>query len=1638
MSLTALLWRAFAALLCFVYGAFLVDRERLTSILKESKLAIISVLSLPATAGILVYVIKSSDWRAGNLSTALAGLGLTISACVSAALAGLFVRSRLDRSDRGGDVSIPESSPQDGQPAKAGVSRFDRWFQTVESWALRTAAESIGNVSEVIDSDGRPPAGHIPASSSAGKCLPRQTAPSGPRLPYRAFISYSHVADFQFAPQLQSALERFAKPWYQARSFRIFRDVVNLSATPGLWPTIEAALDQSEYLIYLASPVAAKSKWVERELKHWRAMELAERSAGNEPRALKKLVIVLTDGTVEWDDSGNDFDWKRTTSLPPALLGAFTDMPLFVDMTGFRGNRISLDDEVFLDRVATIAATLHSTTKDAIFGEHIRQHRKTMRLAWSAVAALLILVAGVSAAAAVAYNEYRVAEDRRARSLDAAGRQRLEEGDWLGALPWFAQALAVPGGDLEESRRVRVGTIEAFSPRLTGLVVHDGRWSDVHWDGKRPRFLSIDSTDAVVHDPGARPSVGLRLPHGAVVNSAVFLPDGRRAATAGDDGRVVLWRLTGEGQASAFEKSLVHPGPVRKLAAHPDGRLLLTVCTAPTVRVGTDVVQREHSEARVWDLSTTDLAMPPWSPVDSTEPELDADFSPDGRLVLIAEGSIFSYYARAWSLATAQPAGPRFEPGILSPKFFGFDSDSRHVLFCQTAGNAAQIWDFATGQSVPLKSSRPFGATGFRDAAFRPGGPTLATAASDYAVEFWFSSNGEPVPTPTPIKHSDQVNSVRFSPDSLWMITAANDHTARLWDVVSRQPIDPPLNHNVPVDLAFFSPGGDSVVTVTNRDHTIRVWDVQKPQLASSVTTLFSEFGIAVSTGQGRVSQVVSSADGERVASVFEPINVGPGSITSTPMVRVGETRTGRAFSGPWVNPRAIAVKPSVALGPSGREVTAFLNSGALQVWSVDDGKPLARLEGPPRSKPQQSFNPDPINVHAAISPDGRWLAMTWDRGTALASRDHYTVLLWDLPAVLSGKPSYRQLLARESPIQDLSFSSDSRYLAVRVMDWASGIGEASLWEVASAAAALGPLTNSERPLRIAPGSRSYFTRVAVDPAGRLAAVASVDGRVQIWDLSSRRMLPAVEHGNAVNSVEFDPTGRVLLTASDDQTARIWDTATGTMLTDPLVHHEKVLDAVFLKPSAGKVVTRSADGSVRAWSKGGEPLSPPLRPGGWVWSAVFVDDSRLMMISDTSVKVGIWPLVPDRSPVSRLLALASTLSGQRVDSRTGALPLSPAELERNAETLSTLAVRGPSSQTSEQLDRTWHDSQAFEAAKALQWFAARWHLDRLIDSKTTDPALFIRRGFASSQLGFVLNAAEDFSRAIALRTTDWRAWGYRAEMSINQRRWQPAIDDLSITLNDPERQGLFFLWLERARAHAALGQWPQAASDFERALQLNPSIEDSWEGAALTHLAAGDKEEYRKRCAQGKRWFQPGADSAASGRAANINTALRVISVCIQQLHDDGDIQSLTPVLASARKYLENLSGKYTPEQERTLHRFVLYRLIVAYEAGSRQRGEWSDARQKELRNTLTDLVKAIGQTDSVASAQGQFYLALGQAQGLVGDKKTDLAAANEALRKATDSLAKQAENLSWTDRLALDRLKARVEETIRSASKSP
>jgi WD40 repeat protein len=176
---------------------------------------------------------------------------------------------------------------------------------------------------------------------------------------YKAFISYSHT-HLWLARALQDALYRFGTPWYERSGPRIFRDESGLAAGPDLWEILRAALNESEYFIYLASPESARSFYTQKEIEYW----LARSSPG-------RIILALAKGNIQWNEGATAFDSRLSDALPEVLHSAFDHTPLYVDLRDVTPANCRPTDPLFRDKVATIASALHGKSKDELYGMQI-------------------------------------------------------------------------------------------------------------------------------------------------------------------------------------------------------------------------------------------------------------------------------------------------------------------------------------------------------------------------------------------------------------------------------------------------------------------------------------------------------------------------------------------------------------------------------------------------------------------------------------------------------------------------------------------------------------------------------------------------------------------------------------------------------------------------------------------------------------------------------------------------------------------------------------------------------------------------------------------------------------------------------------------------------------------------------------------------------------------------------------------------------------------------------------------------------------------------------------------------------------------------------------------------------------------
>ncbi|MEL6388103.1 MAG: toll/interleukin-1 receptor domain-containing protein, partial [Pseudomonadota bacterium] len=216
---------------------------------------------------------------------------------------------------------------------------------------------------------------------------------------YTAFVSYSQK-DSAEAGKIQSWLESFrlpkanAAPGKNGRKLgRIFRDKTDLTASPEVWPALQAKIAASEYLIVLCSPNAAQSEWVDKEIRHFRATG----------RADKVLALIIAGPPNSGDEA--------TECFPPAFREA---EPLAANLV--------LDGRT--SALTRIAAGLAGVPFDALWQRQRRRQRRQMAVGGSLVALGLMLTA---AAIVAGWFALEFQEDARVQSALADERFALAE-----------------------------------------------------------------------------------------------------------------------------------------------------------------------------------------------------------------------------------------------------------------------------------------------------------------------------------------------------------------------------------------------------------------------------------------------------------------------------------------------------------------------------------------------------------------------------------------------------------------------------------------------------------------------------------------------------------------------------------------------------------------------------------------------------------------------------------------------------------------------------------------------------------------------------------------------------------------------------------------------------------------------------------------------------------------------------------------------------------------------------------------------------------------------------------------------------------------------------------------------------------
>jgi WD40 repeat protein len=554
--------------------------------------------------------------------------------------------------------------------------------------------------------------------------------------------------------------------------------------------------------------------------------------------------------------------------------------------------------------------------------------------------------------------------------------------------------------------------------------------------------------------------------HRGVIYAVALSPTGKLLASGGDDKTLRLWDLTSGKEIRALGS---HAQRIRCVCFSRDGKLAASASDDGTVRIWNVAAGKELHQLAAHSQPVTTLA-----------------FSPDGK-VLVSGGR--NRRLCLWDVATGKVV--RQVQGHFSALVSTAFSPDGKILASAGTDGRVRLWDMTTAQQQLRHGHQ----AAVHALAYSPDGRTLISAGFDNSIRFW-----DPA-TSRELRHfevvPEGVTSMALSPDGAIIASAARATGAgdknpgiRLWDSATGKEIRRLKGHPKGVFCLAFSPSGKILASGGEAEQDVRLWDVargwqlrrfQAAQKGGIRGMVFSPDGKALAAGSTdhmvRLWEVASG----RVRSEVSPMDLSDhvfafGSV----IIDLEDKRV------PFSREPAPPLVESILFFPDGKTLgSAGSNDGGgsrfgnrrrlFSIWDTSASRELRWFAGP---------EPRPLTLAAALSPDGRILALGSDQGAvqlkdaitgqelrlfrghqgpvyalafspdgnALASSsDDATILIWDVAAALRATPlPAEEALNKELQAAWIALADADAAAAARVMWKMTETPQATVWFLAA------------------------------------------------------------------------------------------------------------------------------------------------------------------------------------------------------------------------------------------------------------------------------------------------------------------------------------------------------------------------------------------------------------------------------------------------------------------------------------------------------------------------------------------------------------------------------------------------------------
>lgn len=388
--------------------------------------------------------------------------------------------------------------------------------------------------------------------------------------------------------------------------------------------------------------------------------------------------------------------------------------------------------------------------------------------------------------------------------------------------------------------------------------------------------------------------------------------------------------------------------------------------------------------------------------------------------------------------------------------------------------------------------------------------------------------------------HHDGVQSIEWSSDSRFFLTASKDLTARIWSLDPEEGFTPTVlaGHRTAVYAAWFSKDQETIYTVS-KDGALFQW------------------------------QYLPSPDAD-------PDNIRE----EDERWRISERHY---FFQDQAHLTTAAFHPS-----SNLLVTGFSN-GLFMLHELPSFSEIHKLSISASNVDTVSIDPSGLWLAFGSSALGQLLVWEWQSESYILKQQGH----FDSMNALTYSPSGDRIITCADDGKLKVWDTASGFCIVTFTEHTSGV---TACEFAKRGNVLftASLDGSVRAFDLiryrcfrtftAP-KRLSFSSIAVDPSGEIVAAGSLDDfDIHIWSVQTGQLLDQLNgHEGPVSSLSFAPNGGNLVSGSWDRTVRIWSVFGRTQTSEPLQLQADVL-AVTVRPDGRQIAVSTLDGQLTFWS----------------------------------------------------------------------------------------------------------------------------------------------------------------------------------------------------------------------------------------------------------------------------------------------------------------------------------------------------------------------------------------------------------------------------------------------------------------------